>query len=127
MLAQNFMKAVDLGISSDDVEALVAVLGMLERGEVTHHPSETECRDGFNMKHYGHCGTTQCIAGLADRLYGVGLCCRHLNSLPGPLDDLFCGPQFGKHNEDITVEQAATALRNYLTHGEPRWDEALAG
>lgn len=24
-------------------------------------------------------------------------------------------------------EQGAIALRNYLTHGEPRWAEALAG
>jgi hypothetical protein len=27
---------------------------------------------------------------------------------------------------DITPAQAAVALRNYLTEGEPRWEEALA-
>jgi hypothetical protein len=27
---------------------------------------------------------------------------------------------------EITPAQAAVALRNYLTHGDPRWDEAMA-
>ena len=48
--------------------------------------------------------------------------------MPRSLRDLF---GYGGRATDpayvATPSQAAIALRNFLTHGEPRWAEALAG
>jgi hypothetical protein len=131
MLAQNLKTAADLGISETEFDALAKVLGMLERGEVKHVPAGTRGDDGFNMTYYGHCGTTQCIAGWADAIADTRLCGKHAYELPEQLDVLLWGPGYSINtditNNDVSVDQAAIALRNYLTHGEPRWAEALAG
>lgn len=126
MLAQNFKTPADLGITAAEFDALVKVLGMLERGELTHdHWDCPSVPNGFSMIEYiteTQCGTVACIAGWADKIADTTFASRHLFNLPRALDELFSGPTRG----DASPSQAAIALRNYLTHGEPRWDEALA-
>lgn len=118
MLAQNFKAAATLGISDVEFEALVKVLGMLERGEIT--------RKMFTMADYGNpeCGTPACILGwtwtIVDsqamtRPRPVNLARVFYPNLDG------CDAAYA-----ATPVQAAIALRNYLTTGEPRWAEALA-
>lgn len=119
MLAQNFKTAADLGISEIEHGALIAVLGMLERGE---------CH-GFSMYDvYHRCQSPMCILGWA----------RHIaddHSLfddnPKSLCELFYPDTYGpararKAIECTDQETAALALRSYLTTGEANWAEALA-
>lgn len=132
MLAQNFKTPADLGIKDVEFEALVKVLGMLERGELREAPKPNRTWDhhtfkgmGFNMECSGvknACGTVACIGGWAAYLMG-----RPMNEYVNyhystPLENLF----WGNTNEETSISQAAIALRNFLTHGEPRWAEALA-
>lgn len=127
MLAQNFKTAAELGITDPEFDALSQVLGMLERNELAYHRSLMPIvANGFNMgliHRHDHCGTVACIYGWAKTL--------HKSFMGGRTDnlmDLFCGEgrPAGFELRDITDEQAAIALRNYLTHGEPRWAETLS-
>lgn len=145
MLAQNFKTPADLGIKDVEFEALVKVLGMLERGEVRHVTVDEsfirsrpgrEFRGLFNMSNIwanADCGTAACIAGTSDWICGTKFVERsygdaHLRpGLPATLINLFCPPEVPTEDWDkITVEQSAIALRNYLSSGEPRWEEATA-
>lgn len=130
MLAQNFKTPADLGIADAEFEALMKVLGMLERGELKHaaNPFAYQGHDGFHMSDFDYkdddsvCGTVCCIAGWCDRIAATSLSVKCMqDKLPYELDTLFMGPAM------TTPAQAAIALRNYLTFGEPRWDDALAG
>lgn len=111
MLAQNFKTPTDLDISDAEFDALRKVLGMLERGEIAERQ--------FDMRHIHHdCGSPARICGWAlhvsnnYRLFG--------SVWPQRLADLL------RTRTGVNTSQAAIALRNYLTHGEPRWNEALA-
>jgi len=143
MLAENFLKPSQLGLTKKRRAALVTVLRMLERGEIKHvdiDPIGYECVIGkptdlqiFNMQvthAETHCGTAGCIAGWADAVCGTrftmvegGICVRMLRTA---LDRLFCPPIGDKTWSKITTEQAARALRNYLTTGEAMWEEIIA-
>ena len=137
MLANNFMTPSALGISDAEFDALVKVLGMLERGEIP---------DGeFNMRRVQHpCRTPACLCGWANYvsagqafpLYAptrptffsnAGGYGPRWRDLPRQLLQLF---GYGGRPTDpvyaATPSQAAIALRSYLTHGEARWAEALA-
>jgi hypothetical protein len=136
MLAQNFMTPTDLGLSDVEFESLVKVLGMLERGELKdaqHLVPFTKKRieNGFDMSyiHRRSCGTVGCIMGWCqivasdDALFHrleLNDVCRSANR---QLGNLFLFGDSRRH--DARVSHAAIALRNYLTFGEPRWDEAL--
>ena len=135
MLAQNFKTPADLKIADAEFEALVKVLGMLERGEIKSVPAEQLCRgigredaipEFFDMQ-YVHtkydCGTAACVMGwmmhVDERVCGGGKGVLKWSPALRPLfilDGLECRD----------ADQAAIAVRNYLTHGEPRWAEALA-
>jgi hypothetical protein len=136
MLAQNFMTAADLGLEPEEKAALVTLLGMLERGELVHVPNEDvipmgvakKFTGGFNMGVWKaeteNCGSVCCIGGSAelvgglreDQLFGRA----HGNP---DLEELFFpGGFLGK----ITVPQAASALRNYLTTRHASWSEVLS-
>jgi hypothetical protein len=126
-----FMPAKVLGVTKKQRTALVAVLGILERGEIEHSgPVKFNSWNlpvidkgpgkYFNMqfwkemgiwkKNYRECNTIFCIGGLAEDIAGVKFNKR--------LHDLFY-PDF--YLQTITVKQAAQALRNYLTHGNAGW------
>ncbi len=63
MLAQNFKTAKELGLADAEVEALITVLGMLERGDIA--------RAEFHMGHFRHeCRTPACICGWAHHISG---------------------------------------------------------
>lgn len=122
MLAQSFLSPEELQLTTTEHEALVKVLGMLEREEI---PALL-----FDMENVGEpeCGTSGCILGWA----------RSLSPRPinGRLFDTWCAHPvhnvFAPDGGDMgnpyyaTRSQAATALRNFLTTGHPRWDEAMS-
>jgi hypothetical protein len=137
MLANNFMAPSALGLSDVEFEALVKVLGMLERGEIAD--------DQFTMRRVQHpCRTPACLCGWANHVsagrafpfqaqsrltmfsnataYGP-----RWSELPQPVLRLF---GYGGRPTDpvyaATPSQASIALRSFLTHGEARWAEALA-
>jgi hypothetical protein len=130
MLAQNFKTATDLGIQEIELESLVRVLGMLERGEIKS--------DQFNMEVLRHpCGTPACICGWANfvsegvafRMVKTGCDGQRMpdwDTLPRAIKVLFSYSTMAPGADDATPGQAALALRSYLTTGNARWDEALA-
>lgn len=108
--------------------------------------------DSFNMSAYvsvGGCGTVGCIAGWMHLVSG-GACYKRFNFwtqkmlddhaalfpnstphwslsiIPDALNELFHAANVDVDLEDITPDQAAQAIRNYLSVGEPRWEEVLA-
>jgi hypothetical protein len=123
----NFLSTRQLGISKADRDALIHVLGMLERGEVVHVPDWRGYKGkfGFNMLEYSDdrvCGTICCIAGWCDRLFHRNFANRHQDKkLPEALSDLFFGPADYDGMNAVTVEEAAIALRTYLTTGKSVW------
>lgn len=132
MLANSFLKAEALGITEAEVAALIKVLGMLERGELSHGFAGKG--PSFSMiTVYAHtdCGTVGCIAGYvalhmkerspSDYAYQY----QH----KGALSELYFPRNAKRHLRtglsNITPEQGAIAVRNFLTTGAPRWSEAL--
>ena len=128
MLASSFLSADLLGLSTKEHAALIGVLGMLERGELRHVSAEDDGDSvGFNMGTFA-CGSVHCIGGWADRLYGTDF--RFLSLLRDEqnlrlYELLFGAFQSEVELEDITVAQAAEALRNYLTTGNAHWLQVL--
>jgi hypothetical protein len=136
MLANSFMTPSALGISDVEFESLVKVLGMLERSEITD--------DQFTMRRVQHpCRTPACLCGWANyvsagrafplyekpgaTIFSSPTYGPQWRGMPRPLRDLF--GYAGRANDPVytaTPSQAAIALRNFLTQGEPRWAEALA-
>lgn len=130
MLAQSFKSAEELGISEAELSAHITVLGMLERGELKHVPEpKINSKDGFNMNYSGRntrCGTVACIGGWVavllrrppdEYVFGCGE--------EGPRYDLYFPYEVSQDWDDITPAKAASALRNYLTCGEPRWKSVM--
>lgn len=133
MLAQNFKTPAKLRITDAEFEALTRVLGMLERGELVDATCQTRSGEpdiipnGFCMHWSGtqtDCGTVGCIGGWVAVLMGVNMN-DYVNTKFSPnLRELYW---FSAAYNKATVATAAIAVRNYLTHGEPRWAEALSG
>lgn len=121
MLAQNFLSAEALGITEEQREALIKTLGAFERGEIPE--------DEFYMGSWA-CGTTACIGGWSERLANK-IIFLEINpfSLPVGLQELFYPDEFEEDDKAICcrdINKGSAALRNYLTLGEPRWDEVMA-
>jgi len=124
MLAQNFKTAEDLEVSEKHYVAMVQVLNALERGELVHVRDvdyDCETPNAFNMTEW-QCGTAGCIGGWVRKYSGDGG--DKFDTTTDALWDL-CYPSMAGKYEDITTEQAAYALRSYLTTGDSRWPEAL--
>lgn len=141
MLTQNFKSAADLGISDKVYDALKKTLVLMETGQLIFYADpDGKCgvednrncspmtfhfnMDSWAIKH--DCGTVRCIGGTAEAL---GRFRFEMNGgkekLPDALDDLFYPYEVNDSWSNITVEQGAQALRNYLTYGEARWDEVM--
>lgn len=136
MLAQNFKTAAELGITEIECDALSKVLGMLERGELSHalnKSSDILCDvvptspASFHMaitSECHDCGTVACIGGWAATFipgmspqdYVNNKHSPNLRELYWPHYDLF---------DVITPDVAAIAIRSYLSTGEANWAEAL--
>lgn len=143
MLMQNLKTAAELGITDAEFDALYKVLGMLEREELKYMPATTGdvppeynnfVPEFFNMAlthTQNSCGSACCILGWARHVAGD----RTLFHGRTPANsDLFrmahdAGLSIypGKFSNEILPDEAAIALRNYLTFGEARWAEVLVG
>jgi hypothetical protein len=131
MLAQSFKSADELGITVAEQQALIEVLGMLERGELIDVGPHTECDNGFHMGTSGHgCGTPACIGGWAAYVMGLkqddyldryDITQRDKNPA---LHELFWDET--AIDTPALTSEAATALRSYLTTGDAKWHEAVA-
>lgn len=145
MLAQNFKTPADLGITDAEFSALSKVLGMLERGEIKYSAGSRDVPgQRFNMSivyHLGSCGSVGCIMGWAktvgqDRDLFESTCSSDDQSTQQQrVNELFLFTDepnislmqsIGRTINSVTDAEAAIALRNFLTHGDPRWAEALA-
>ena len=146
MLAKTFLDSNQLGISDEQRDALILTLDFMEAGKMKHvMTGETniigyelvddpdEFKGSFNMDFWNvtdkDCGTVCCIGGTAEILGNVNFrkftknMPHNLHLLFFPDDELdFLTLDWMR---DITVEQAAHALRNYLTIGEPHWRSVL--
>jgi hypothetical protein len=143
MLAQSFKTAVELYLTDEQRTALIEVLALLETEKLPHIPnlflgpwsSRYVRGQYFNMgkwlENY-NCGTVSCIAGTACLISGNGALFNSVRRPSGLVGMLFSR----KHRtlrrlffpnvrsfDDITTEQAATALRSFLTTGDFDWHE----
>lgn len=133
MLMQNFKSAKELDLGQDELDAHVKVLGMLERGELRHRNGSLDrAGDRFDMgviaiKHC--CGTVGCIGGWVAMTMGFNeeAADYYVDMTSGSQRRLYYPDGRLVGYESITVDQAARALRNYLTTGEPLWEEVLNG
>src|SRR5688572_22689470 len=134
MLAQNFMTAKDLQISEATRDALIKTLALMDSGGLVHKNIDRLgigtrrdlSFDGlFNMGVWGvkypTCGTVCCIRGTAQLISGQEI---GEDEWTYEMSDLFLAIETDAL-ESITVEQAAMALRSYLTTGKPNWPEAM--
>lgn len=142
-----FMTAQALGLTEKYHAAMLEALRRLESGEIKHDfdtrfPSRFSIAVGlkkpvvaFDMATWDEttaCGTVCCIGGLVDLSMGYPAfnseecyAGRVTQEQRSALNLLYY-PDFEGSFYNITVEQGACALRNYLTYGEARWKEVLA-
>jgi hypothetical protein len=122
MLAQNFMSAEQLKIEPDMHNALIKLLGMMERGEIEHMPVPDGSYDigaavyrgpidaaKFNMRKVvteHECGTVMCILGYTEAIMGHK-CKSALNGYPLRL---FAPTILDLDWNKLTVEQCTTAV-----------------
>lgn len=134
MLAQNFKTAEELGLTEEQVDALKKVLVLLETEKLKesspypnftpYHDKLPEFTGHFNIGHWmakTRCGTVACIGGTAELLAGKRVFGGINGDHPPMLHYLFYPPGLR-----ATTEQAARALRNYLTNGDAQWNEILS-
>lgn len=137
MLAQSFMTAADLGITEEQRGALAKTLVLLETDKLIHAAPESQINwysedkftGQFNMDmwtlNYEGCGTVACIGGTAELIGDISFGDAH-HKLPENLYRLFYPGDIVDDWAMITTQQAARALRSYLTTGDARWDLALS-
>lgn len=146
MLAQNFKTAAELGIKDVELDALIKVLGMLERGEIPAKAFNMGrfrpyCEDRSDAKIVAECGTIGCLCGWANFI-SDGAAFPEIYELRGGDPLMSRLPRGARHAfamnnntqpdlinriwQEGTPASAAIALRSYLTTGEANWAEALA-
>lgn len=137
MLAQSFQSAAELNITEPQKEALIKTLVLLETEQLEFIPvDENDEGDDitpafcskFNMRFWSYtehsCGTVACIGGTAELIGNVAF--RGWMDING-LNDLFWPARMSNEQiTEITIPQAARALRSYLTTGDAKWSEAVA-
>lgn len=130
MLAQSFMTAAQLNITDAQYDALKKTLVWFETGKSVHTKLEyrgrrrigSDAPHRFNLALWiaeYDCGTVACIGGTASLLGKVSFdgWVNHAG-----LTNLF-NPNILKQN--VTVEQAAQALRNFLQTGHAGWGRVI--
>lgn len=134
MLARTVLTPEQLEITPGVHAAILTLLGMMERGELVHvgfrdstnEPHVPWPRVGqFNMNcwvGYGDCGTVHCIGGSLELLAPAEGCLQSPHAMG--LYHLFY-PDLDSDWANITVAQAAAALRNYLSTGQPEWKSVM--
>lgn len=133
MLMQNFKSAAELDLTDEQYDALKKVLVLLETSKLNfieelpefwpYNVKLPEFTGHFNMAHWtavAPCGTVACIGGTAELIAGKRIFGGIDGDHPPMLHNLFYPT--GLH---ATTEQAARALRNYLTSGDADWNTVL--
>lgn len=125
MLEQNFLPAAELELSEVEKEALIKVLGMLERGEIR----DTNFSMNIFLREDEGCGTIGCLAGWANSVSN-GLAFPTLAGLSPKVNSLFWNSVPGviwsiMAMRRPTVEEGAQVLRTFLTTGEVTWPAVL--
>lgn len=143
MLAQNFKSAVELAISEKHRDALIKTLVLFETGKLKHtsyyegyisngnfsglfNISNSKFSGLFNMgcwRRRSPCGTVACIGGTAEMIGNVSFFYANCDT-ETELFKLFY-PRVYYPLDMITVEQAARALRNYLSDSCADWQRVL--
>ena len=128
--------AEELGITEEELDALIKVRDGLSSGCFTHVDGydEPPVKYGFNMViagNHGSCGTVACIGGwmaivmsskMDDPLsLDVNDMKRYVSSNMA-LERLFY-PPVSLYYSTITPDQAALAIDNFLATGDPRWKD----
>lgn len=136
MLAPSFKTAAELGLTDKQHKALHDTLDLMEAGEIEHvsefgGPPYEWTGHRFNMGLWfcpadSSCGSVGCIGGTAEFLAQDNNLFDGIECADPSLYALFYpGANVVYNYNAITVAQAAHALRNYLTIGEPCWDQCL--
>lgn len=138
-----YMSAENLRIAEHTRDALIWVLGMLEAGELEQWKGMT-AGNKFDMGTAARrtgCGTAGCIAGWASiHMQGIkpnaagiyimteeqaDIASDFCADAHGDLARLFYAMDLTGRNsfslDEVRPDQAAKALRNYLTTGRPSW------
>lgn len=133
MLAQNFKSAVELAIGEKHRDALIKTLVLFETGKLKYTSDYEGCIYSnskfsglFNMgcwRRRSPCGTVACIGGTAEMIGNVSFFYANCDT-ETELFKLFY-PRVHYSLDMITVEQAARALRNYLSDGCADWQKVL--
>jgi hypothetical protein len=134
MLAQAFKPADELQITEAQKDALIKTLVLMETGKLIHTPFPKyyaghggSFTGQFNMDGwhgYADCGTVCCIGGTAELVGGVSFNDEWVKN--DCLCELFAPNIVLVENWSlITLEQAARALRSYLTTGRANWAAAM--
>jgi len=139
MLAATYLSADTLRIAPRVRDALIEVLTRMERGELVHvyEPEEIRmplpgnlfCMNEWNTQMT--CGTVRCIGGWCEYIMDPN---KQYDDDDEPdwittdeLEELFYPPRVVRRGAyQASVGQAAAALRNYLTTGEPNWEQAMS-
>ena len=132
MLMQNFESAADLDLTEPQRDALIETLSFMECGKIKHisldkvafsDDSQEAVFSGlFNLSAWVdsdyRCGTVGCIGGTAELISGVSF--DGWENKPR-LQQLFNPSTLIDDFDSVTVEQAARALRGFLTTGTADW------
>lgn len=139
MLMQTFLSATELGIPEVEKDALIKVLGMLERGEIDEkHFDMTKFIEKYE------CGTVGCLCGWAHEVSNgeafpelkdssgpptvlMALRSSLADRLPHSLKRIFwIGRPVLTMPHDTGPDRAAQVLRTYLATGKDTWFEIPA-
>jgi hypothetical protein len=105
MLAPNYRTATELGLTPTQRDALIKVLGQLERGELHELDASTELHGRSHQENdFSMRGWATCICGHAKRYAEFDSAAV---SQSGPMGSLF-------YRTSMTMAQATDALRDYL-------------
>ena len=115
-----YRTAAELRVQPWERDALIALVGPLSRGEL-----------GLDMRQFHTCNTVHCIGGWMMHLGGRS---REDETHSRALKPLFFppldhrAPRARQHpGWSAAGPHAARAVINFLTLGEPRWDEVMRG
>lgn len=135
MRPEKFLSADQLNVTELVRSALIITLDRLESGSIEYahvdasqidwetEPPKAHLEFNMSVWRRNHdCGTVVCMGGLAEVIAGVEPGMFEVIA-PPQLEMLYYPPV--QRAEDITVKEAAAALRNWLETGAARWHSVI--